>query len=207
MITAINPIRQLSDVCAIHSGYTARSRLENHVATGILTLQLRDISSSGRIEPERLSRAQLQGLSDHYFVQEGDVVFRSRGEHNTATALDDRFRERVVAILPLIVVRPKREFVIAEYVAWAINQSASQRYFDTVARGTSIRMIPKSSLDELQIVVPSIPIQQRIVMLDKLAERENELALNIAEKRRNLMRLIIEQQISVNRPSEISKRT
>lgn len=52
-----------------------------------------------------------------------DVVFHSRGEQNTATVLDERLREPALAALPLMVLRPNRNVVSPEYLAWAINQS------------------------------------------------------------------------------------
>jgi len=93
----------LGDACTIHTGYTARGRLEPTAAGGVLAIQLRDISPDGLIDPERLTRVQLDGLADRYFVRAGDVVFRSRGERNTASALDQRLREPALAVLPLMV--------------------------------------------------------------------------------------------------------
>ena len=99
----------LADACTIHSGYTARGRLEATEFGGVLAIQLRDISAEGVIHPERLTRVQLEDLADRYFVRAGDVVFRSRGERNTASVLDKRLRERALAVLPLLVLRPKHE--------------------------------------------------------------------------------------------------
>src|SRR5690606_37526561 len=101
----------LGDACTIHTGDTARGRLEPTAAGGVLAIQLRDISPDGLIAPERLTRVQLDGLADRYFVRAGDVVFRSRGERNTASALDQRLREPALAVLPLMVLRPKRDVV------------------------------------------------------------------------------------------------
>jgi restriction endonuclease S subunit len=172
----------------------------------VLTIQLRDIASDGSIDPDRLARVELDELADRYFVRAGDVVFRSRGERNTATALDDRFLEPAVAVLPLIVLRPRPEVVTAEYLAWAINQPGAQRHFDTTARGTSMRMVPKSSLDELHIDIPNIATQRQIVEIDALAERERGLAILVAEKRRRLTSLILGEQAKSIRPGPNSQR-
>ena len=196
-------IARLAEICSIHSGYTARNRLEDGGTNGILTLQLRDIASDGTIDLDRLLRSELNGLPDRYLVGAGDVIFRSRGEYNTATALDDRFRAPVVAVLPLIIIRPNVNVVIPEYVAWTINQLGAQRYFDTFARGTSMRMIPKSCIDELQINLPALTTQRRIVAVDALAEREKQIALLIAEKRRRLNSLRLAQYTNLNLPKTI----
>lgn len=182
---------QLAGACTIHTGYTARSRLEPANTGGVLAIQLRDISADGLVDPERLMRVQLKGLADRYFVRAGDVVFRSRGERNTATVLDQRLQEPALAVLPLMVLRPNRNVVSPDYLAWAINQSPAQRYFDITARGTNIRMIPRSSLDHLELDIPDLETQQKIVMLDKLAERERELTQFAAETRRKTVGLLL----------------
>lgn len=198
---------RLADACTIHIGYTARSRLEPAVAGGVLAIQLRDISPEGVIDPERLSRVQLSGLSDRHFVRAGDVVFRSRGDRNTAAALDERLREPALAVLPLMVLRPHRDVVTPEYLAWAINQPPSQRHFDSTARGTNIRMIPRASLDDLEIDVPDIRSQKLIVAVDALAQRERELSLLAAETRKKLMTLILVERASRTPPMTGQERT
>jgi len=191
---------RLADACTIHTGYTARGRLEPTAAGGVLAIQLRDISPEGLVDPEQLTRVQLDGLADRYFVRTGDVVFRSRGERNTASALDERLQEPALAVLPLMVLRPKRDVVTPEYLAWAINQPPAQRHFDGAARGTNIRMIPRSSLDDLELDVPDLATQKKIVAIDILAERERELSLVAAESRRKLTSLILVERANRMRP-------
>jgi hypothetical protein len=199
---------RLADACTIHTGYTARGRLEPTAAGGgVLAIQLRDISPDGLVDPDRLTRVQLDGLADRYFVRAGDVVFRSRGERNTASALDERLREPALAVLPLMVLRPKLDVVKPEYLAWAINQPPAQRHFDVAARGTNIRMIPRSSLDDLELDVPDIATQRKIVAVDALAERERELSLFAAETRRKMMSLILVERASRMRPKMRQERT
>lgn len=187
---------RLPDVCTIHSGFTARGRLEPTASGGVLAIQLRDVSPDGLIDPKRLTRVQLHDLPDRYFVRAGDVVFRSRGERNTASALDERLSEPALAVLPLMVLRPKQDVVTSEYLAWALNQPPAQRHFDSAARGTNIRMIPRPCLDSLEIDVPDLLTQRTVVEVDALAERERELSLSAAESRRKLMSLMLVDRAS-----------
>ncbi|NWH07135.1 MAG: restriction endonuclease subunit S, partial [Alphaproteobacteria bacterium] len=119
---------RLADACTIHTGYTARGRLEPTATGGVLAIQLRDISPDGLVDPERLTRVQLDGLPDRYFVRAGDVVFRSRGERNTASALGECLKEPALAVLPLMVLRPNLDVVTPEFLAWSINQPPAQRH-------------------------------------------------------------------------------
>ena len=62
---------------------------------------------------------------------------------------------------------------------------------DGFARGTKLRMVPRAGLDTLDIDVPDLATQRRIVALDALAERERALAVLAADKRRQLTRLLL----------------
>lgn len=197
---------RLADACTIHTGYTARGRLEPTAVGGVLAIQLRDVSPDGLVDPDRLTRVQLEDLADRYFVRAGDLVFRSRGERNTASALDERLQEPALAVLPLMVLRPNRDVVTPEYLAWAINQPPAQRHFDSAARGTNIRMIPRTSLDDLELDVPDIATQKIIVAVDALAERERELSQLAAETRRKMMSLILVERASRMRPKTRQER-
>ena len=192
---------RLPDISTIRTGYTVRSRLEAAERGGLLTIQLGDIAPDGHVNPEQLTRVCLGDLPDRYLVRAGDVVFRSRGERNTAFALDDRFREPALAVLPLFVLRPKMDIVLPEYLAWAMNQPPAQRHFDSFARGTNLRMVPRASLDALDIDVPELETQRKIVAIDALAERERALSVLAADKRRQLTGLILADRAKDRRTS------
>lgn len=180
---------RLPDVCAISTGYTARGRLEPTSIGGLRAIQLGGVDVRGRVRPAHLTRVRLEDVADRYFVSAGDVLFRSRGERNIAFALGTEFQEPALAVLPLMILRPNCKIVTPEYLAWIINQAAAQCHFDRAARGTNMRMVPRSSLDDLEVDIPDIESQRRIVAVDSLAERECELSLLAAETRRKLTSL------------------
>lgn len=181
---------RLADVCELQMGYTARGRLEPS-ENGVPAIQLRDIPAVGEIAPDRLYRFELEGDVGRYFVRSGDLVFRSRGDRNTAHVIGADFRFPAVAILPLIILRPDRSKVEPAFLAWALNQAPAQKHFHTKAEGTSLRMVPRSSFDTLDIDVPCLEEQRLIVEVDALAEKECMLAASLAEKRRLMMGLIL----------------
>ena len=177
----------LSDICEIRSGYTARGRLEVAQSGGVLAIQLGDVAPEGRVQVGHLTRLQIDVPPDRYFVRAGDVLFRSRGEKTTAAAIPQEFPEPALALLPLIVLRPQHGSLMPEYLAWAINQQPAQRHLEASARGTSMRMIPRSAFDDLNIDVPELHAQRLIVETAELAGRERELASEIAERRHQLV--------------------
>lgn len=191
---------KLSTLCAIQSGYTARSRLEATAKGGVPAIQLRDLQGEETFDPSGLPRYPLTGSFDRYWAGPGDVLFRSRGERNTAVPIAPEASGAAIALLPLLVLRPKRDLVEAQYLAWFINQPDTQRYFDKCARGTRLRMIPKNCLDDLVVPVPDLETQRLIVETDRLARREHALAVQLADKKLELTRFALLRQMRNAQP-------
>ena len=186
---------RLSDICAVQIGYTVRRRIRR-AQDGVLAVRLRDVPPGGSVDPAGLTRLQVGAVPDRYLVGSGDVLFRSRSESNTACALDDRLREPALAMLPLFILRPDPDVVLAEFVAWAINQPRAQRHFDRFARGTNLRMIPRAVLTGLEVTLPGLEVQRSVVALDALARRERTLSIRAAEERRQLYTRILQDLVT-----------
>ena len=185
---------ELAQVCSILTGFTARGRLEPALHGGVLALQLRDIAPDGTIMSAGLTRIQLDDAPDRYLVRTGDVVFRSRGERNTAAVVGESIAEPALVVLPLMILRPNTQLLSGAYLAWAINQEPAQRHFEVAAQGTSLRMVLRASLAELKISVPDFDTQRRILQISALAEREQALAQQLTLKRHELIhRVLVER--------------
>jgi len=178
---------QLRDACVSQMGFTARSRFEPATSGGVRVIQLKDLSEGRTVDASALSCVRIDERIERYTVSAGDVLFRSRGELNVAVALDARFSEPAVAVLPLMILRPNRAIVLPEYLAWAINRPSAKRQLGANAQGTNLRMVPKSTLDALEIDVPDLATQRRIVAIANLSAREEMLLHQLAKTRRSLI--------------------
>jgi len=177
---------KLSEICDVQSGFTARTGLNQAIQGGVPTVQLRDLRGDADFDPASAPTYAL-GLSvERYAARAGDLLFRSRGDRNTAVVVASESKASAVAVLPLMVLRPHQNAVDPRYLAWFINQPATQRYFDKQALGTSIQMIRKTDLDELEVELPDLPTQKLIVEIDALARREQVLLRQLADKKLQL---------------------
>mgnify|MGYP002653720609 FL=1 len=195
---------RLAELSDIHSGYTARGRLEPLPEGGVPALQLRDVGTEGAAPGPDFQRYDLGKLPDRYFVRGGEVVFRSRGGPNAAAAICDPLPEPAVVIVPLVIVRPDRARILPEYLAWAINQPDAQRRLGAEAQGTSLRMIPMAVLENLDIAVPDLPTQKRIVELNALARQEGKLLRQLAASREELVSAILGEAAKAADQKEIA---
>jgi restriction endonuclease S subunit len=109
-----------------------------------------------------------------------------------------------VVIVPLVIVRPDRRRVLPKYLAWAINQPDAQRRLGAEAQGTSLRMIPMAALENLDIAVPDLQTQRRIVELDALARQEGQLLRRLAALRGQLVSAILGEAANAADQKEIA---
>lgn len=191
---------KLSSLCEIQSGYTARTGLKPTDKGGVPAIQLRDLHGEEDFDPSGAPQYALGPSFERYWAKAGDVLFRSRGERNTAVSIAPNTKGAAIAILPLIVLRPDPKLVTGKYIAWFINQPGSQRHFDKCARGTRLRMIPKGCLDDLEVPVPDLATQKLVVEIDRLARRESELMIRLAEKRKAFTSFALLEQVRKAQP-------
>lgn len=181
----------LGELCNLSLGFTARDRLEPVATNGVLAVQLRDVQADEDVSSYALQRYAFENLAERYLIHGGEVLFRSRGAVNTAAVVGEELGEPAVALLPLMVIRANPDLVLPGYLAWAINQREGQRYLDSEAQGTNIRMIPKSVLERMDIPLPDLETQHRIISIHRLAKREGSLLRALADRREQFASIIL----------------
>ncbi|WP_149776183.1 restriction endonuclease subunit S [Ruegeria intermedia] len=191
----------LSEICSIATGYTTRGRLEPAQSGGSLAIQMRDVQEGRGLDTDNLQRCKFDTPVERYLVHGGEIIFKSRGESNTAMAIE-QLSEPAVAILPLFILRPKDDVVLPDYLAWAINQRETQRRLDAEAQGTGVRMISKSTLERIELPLPDIETQRLIVAIADLAYREGALLQELANRREQLSSLILAKCARKSRKKE-----
>lgn len=198
----------LNCVCEIQLGFTARGRLEP-MANGVRAIQLRDTAIEGGLNGDGVGTYRLDSIPSRYWAKPGDILFRSRGDRNTATCLPASLNEPAVAVMPLVILRPDPSRTDAGYLAWFINQASTQRYFDSCAQGQNIRMISVRCLAALAVPLPSIETQKTIVRLDDLAHRECALSHRLAERRQQIVTLALldKAQHDIRNPEQPTTRS
>jgi len=184
----------LDDIATIISGYLFRSTITPVKGGKYRVVQIKNTSKDS-IDWASLTRTNISGVKNDLVLRDGDVLFRSRGDKNQAVVVED-CPKNVVAASQLFIVRMKTDPILPAYLSWYINQRPAQRYFDRYARGSYIRLINKSTLSKLKVVIPAIEVQKKIVKVYKLGLREKELIDEISKKRSEVTKGILLRCIS-----------
>lgn len=192
----VSKTKTLSEVARVQSGHPFSRRIEASEGGAVAVLQMKDLSEGMCLDSASPVRVEASGIKERYLLKVGDVLFRSRGQKNTAVVLGADFGPMVVAA-PLMALRVTSEALLPEYLCWWINQPEAQAHFDRNARGTAGRMINRKALENLPIRIPPLNMQKQIVEVALLAEREKILMEKLAEKRGMLVSGVLTQGLQI----------
>lgn len=175
---------RLRQVASIRMGYPFRSRLLHDPAGSTAVVQMKDVDDGNQLRTEGVFRVNLSQVRQPHLLRPGDLVFKSRGVTNSAAIVTVDTGPAVLAA-PMLLIRPGKS-ILPAYLYWYLNLPATRLALSARAEGTSVRMISKASLEDLDIPVPDLRKQQMITEIAKLAEREQWLIERIRQERQRL---------------------
>ncbi len=173
----------LGEIADVQMGYPFRSRLEHNPSGDVSVIQMKDIDDSNVVHGETAIRIVLPKGKGHHLLRAGDLLFRSRGRSNGAARVLEGIGVAVLAA-PMILIRPHG--VLPDYLCWFINAPTTQAQFGALSEGTSVRMISAEALKALDVPLPAMAVQQRVIQIAALAEQEQSLMARIAMQRHRL---------------------
>jgi restriction endonuclease S subunit len=182
----------LKQIASVQMGYPFRSRIERDNKGNVSVIQMKDITENGRFDSDNLIRISLNHIEERHLTKMGDIALRSRGQTNKC-ALINKDTGITVVTAPLLVIRIPGNSVLPAYLAWYINQATTQSYLASHARGTSVPMINKQVIEQLPVTIPSIECQQKIVDLNAMVEKEQDLLKQLAMKRERYLSQLLMQ--------------
>lgn len=174
---------RLKKLAIVQMGYSFRSRLEISEGGEVAVIQMKDLLDNNTVGCGDLVRIDMEVVKEHHLVQKGDLMLRSRGHVTTAAILLEDLGRAVVAA-PLLRIRvTKPDKVLPEYLNWYISQRDAQIFLTSRTEGTVQKMISKQTIEELEVLLPSLETQKSIIELALLSAREQTLLHTLADKR------------------------
>lgn len=178
--------RQLHHIANIRTGLFAKPS-----GIGVLVyLQSKHFDEYGQLHSVLHPDLSAEGISEKHLLKVGDVLFAAKGTKNFATVFESH-NEPAVASTSFFVVRLTDNKVLPHYLAWFLNNHATQTHLKGQAIGTSIPSISKQVLENLEIALPGIEAQKAILQITQLRKKEKSLKQKIEALRENQ----IQQQI------------
>ena len=153
----------------------------------VLYIQLLDLTSGN--PAATAARVDDVPKLERYMIKPGDLLFAAKGTSH----LCKMFCHDVPAVpsTSLYIIRSVSNLLTAEYLCWYLNHPKVVAIVKAGQVGSATMMIRKSTLESLMIMVPDISTQRRIVEVDALQRREEQLLKSLAEKKTQLTSQIL----------------
>jgi restriction endonuclease S subunit len=182
-----SPVYKLKDIAEIHSGISFRSELSSDEDGEALLVQMKNLGNLEVLDMSSSSRSFTKIKNSSFkpviALRSGDLLFRSKGFNFTAARVENSLA-KVFPVAPLYLIRISSDKVIPDYVLWLINHSETQKYFNQMAKGTTIMMISRQILEDMELRIPNLKTQVRIARIMELYRKEKMLTENLLVKKK-----------------------
>lgn len=180
----VNSMKPLAELADIRTGYV-RGRVDPVPDGRYGVVQSGDVDGVEGIPFGSLKRTDDLDPSYRHLLHEGDIVFVPRGENHHAALVDETVQD-LVATSQLYIIRTHKG-VAPAFLTWYLNHERAQSFFDTFARGSTVRSINQKILGELSVPLPPLDRQHAIARVARLVRRELELTRELLQKRETLI--------------------
>ncbi len=189
----------LKNIATVSSGATFRSQIKPSENGSMRVIQMKDLGDDNFVHLKESTRIDHSGPRPEQLAKLGDIIFRSRGQRHTAALLRENAKNTIVAA-PLLRVRPDTERVIPEFLLWWINRRSTQSYLSTRSMGTMVQMVSKQNLEDLEVNLPSLEQQRKIIDIFNLSMREQQLLEEIKHRKAIYADGMLMQMVSGSHP-------
>jgi len=139
------------------------------------------LAADGSVAWRTLPRVVPQGTSDRFIINEGDVLVPLRSAR-ISSVVARGVPPKVIAAGHWAVITTGPE-VLAEYLSWYLAHPSTAQRIRNLAVGSKLPFVPLAALRDLEIEVPPLQVQRRIVHAHALHQQAAELEQKLSRAR------------------------
>jgi restriction endonuclease S subunit len=172
--------KYLKEIVTIKSGVFAKSDTN----PDLYYIQATDFNSElewiNNLNPVLTSSSKLK----KHFLKKGDLLFAAKGKDFFAVVYDGKYQP-AVASSTFLVMQVQTDKVLPAFLAWYLNHPKTQTLLSGFAKGTAIKSVNISILQNIEIIIPDYGKQITILELFNLQKREKFLQGKISKLRQD----------------------
>ena len=182
----IGILKQFGD---ISMGYTSRKAVEPSQNGSYMMLQARDVDASAlTYSLDSVIRFDPQFSVKGSLLRSGDILFMGRGSRNFSILLTDVPDGLIVAAASFFIIRVHSNALLPAYLSWYLNTGSLRNYFQRHrGKGVHMPVVRRSVLENVELPIPSIEIQNKIVEINSLSRVEQGIVKVLSDKRQLLV--------------------
>ena len=166
---------RLGKIANIQVGYQSRGRIEEDLDGHYAIIRSQDFDGAGNLILSEAMRFSPKIDPQKYLVNAGDILVQARGQNHFACLLENETNNTVASNSFYIVRIKEHNKVIPAYLAWWLNRTTVQAYFQQVQGVSTIPFISKADFQNTRIRIPPMETQKNINQLMQLWQREQKL--------------------------------
>ncbi|OYU79947.1 MAG: hypothetical protein CFE23_11880 [Flavobacterium sp. BFFFF1] len=164
-------VKQLS---IIKSGVFAKSQANPN----LFYIQASDFDDERNWKKNLKPSLVLNPSLQKHVLNNGDILFVAKGRMFFAVVYKGEYSP-AVASGTFLIIKTDHQRLIPEFLAWYLNHPKTIIFLDQLSKGSSMPMISKSVLEEIEITLPTITQQEKITELSALQQKEQQLLTRI----------------------------
>lgn len=180
---------KLKWVSSIVPGHPFRGSIPMSNDSGIKVVQMKDLRENGQVDWAETLEVSIESKKTPDWLSDGDILFAARSTRNIASLIEN-CPPNVLAAPYFYVLRINHKKVLSKFLVWQLNQKPLQKYFQRESEGSITKSIKKSALEEAEIAIPPIDIQQKIISLAEIFDREKENCQKLINNSESIMNSI-----------------
>lgn len=192
---------KLKEVADIRTGLVLsrkKAALSDDVKIHYKQITLKSFSSTTSLTLDYIDTfLSTKEIADTYMSRVGDVVVRLR-EPVTAVYVDESTKDMVIPSL-MAIVRAESSMIHGEFLAYYINSTVAQKILEKEIKGTTIAAIKTKDLEELEVVLPSLEDQKKVVAFMNLSCKETELLDKLKKEKQQFSQAVLDTIIQSNK--------
>lgn len=171
--------KKLKDITTVQMGYTFRGAIKNNDDGNMFVISAKDVRNNFIITNKGLKKID-HPINENRLLKEDDVILSNR-MYFKASVVD--IDENTIAASSIYVLRVDKKIILPEYLALWINSHKGQSVLDRNSTGMTIKTILKTNLENIEIDIPDLDNQQKIIelsrakniLIDKIKQKEKIL--------------------------------
>jgi len=168
---------RLKDISNLRTGLvTARKKASavDRETFDYKAVTLKSFNHNGCLSIEYLDNfTATEQINANYLTQYNDILVRLR-EPNIAVLIDENNIDLLIPSL-VAIIRVDSDSVDSRFLTYYLNSTTVKRELNSSITGTAINMIKTKELEDLQIKLPSLEEQKKIVKFLDLTNKEIDL--------------------------------
>ncbi|MEC3248233.1 restriction endonuclease subunit S [Bacillus cereus] len=166
--------RTLSEICHIRTGYQGtRDPGETYQLINLTNLDV-----NGLIDFNNVKTFSTEKMDGKYLLKKGEILFKKSQSSQYAAGVFSEGPDNLVPSIHFFILsinEKSKDIVIPEYLAWYLGEDVARKYFQSIAAGMVTATIKKSDLAKLEIAIPPIDVQRKLIEIQRLALEERKI--------------------------------